>query len=167
MTNPRSTSKFITYFRPAELALLLEPSEAAIDRDRLRDAVLPEDRPPLDDETLDRLDEVLQSLSPDAAHPYSTALGRRRVSNPDGRPRGLVPIDRRPGGLLAFQTVNLNSHRLDLRKRTTEASLHQPLSEVGFAVRGLNRLVAANGGRLNLGEYSLIAAAPNWLAAPT
>ena len=60
MTTPRTTSKFITYFRPAELALLLEPTEAAIAKYGLRDVVSPEDRLPLDDDTLGRLDEVLQ-----------------------------------------------------------------------------------------------------------
>jgi hypothetical protein len=164
---PNGGPEFLAYFLPAELTVLLRPVRAELVA-TLRQPRLPEEWPPLDAGTLAALDVVLKDLPPELKQGHDIRLHPDTpLEGPDGQPRRLLPMQRggddRP---LVLQTVNLRSWTPDLRTARTKQALRRPLAEAGIAAGGVNTILGDPPTPINLGDYELVAATPNWLAAP-
>jgi hypothetical protein len=148
MTTAASTEYF-SYFRPAEVTLILRPPRSGHSHERLLAA----------DQT-----DAARGLFGDLgvalhADPYSAER--------DGSgPRRRLPAHlQRAGGDVVLHTVNLEGWYEDVTGRHIGLDpLSRSVRDVGHAVRRINRRAA--GGALRLGDYEVVAASPNWSAVP-
>ena len=162
VTQERSTQP-LTYYRPAEVTLLLEPRDA----DAPAEGVTLDEVSPAIIETLAGFLRAADIVIPVVDPQTGTVIaqvgpldsGAERFRGPRGV-RTLIPIRRAAGTTGVLQTVNLYGWREDPRG--------QPFEDQVAAIRLVGRVVNAINGiaPVDLGPYILRAASPNWLAMP-
>jgi hypothetical protein len=135
----------LVYYRHGEVTLLFEPKDPRVaSENRSMDAAHLRD-----------LRAVVESAGGTLhALPLSGWHGERT----------LLPIHRGAYGVRVLQTVNLSSWIADPVNEHDYSVLVPSIRDVARVVNGINHRLAD--GPIEVGDYRLLAASPNWLASP-